>query len=149
VAHDREHPDDVGGDRPDPLDHVAEGGPEVLDRAHVGLGVVDGAGPVGPGVVLGLVHEADEQPLAEGGQAPGGGVDGGVEGAGGDVGPAGAGPAEDPVLPALEQDPAAGRVRLLLGGRPAVVPVVVAVQDVDPAAVDGLPGLDLAGGLPG
>jgi hypothetical protein len=55
VAHDREDPDDVGGDRPDPLDHVAEGGSEVLGRAHVGPGVVDRAGLVGAGVVLGLV----------------------------------------------------------------------------------------------
>src|SRR4029450_1590121 len=84
VAHDREDPDDVGGDRPDPLDHVAEGGPEVLGRAQVGPGAADAAGVAGAGVVLGLVHEADEQAAAEGGQTPGLGVDGGVGGAGGD-----------------------------------------------------------------
>jgi hypothetical protein len=115
----------------------------------VGRGVVDGPGLAGAGVVLGLVHEPDEQPVAEGGQPPGLGVDGGVGGAGGDVRPAPGGAAEDPALPAREQEPAPGGIRLLLGGRPGVVPVVVAVQDVDPPAIDRLPALDVAGRLPG
>src|SRR5829696_4337463 len=114
VAHERQHPDDVGGDRPHPLHDAPPGGPELPGRAHVGPGVVDRARLAGAEVVLGLVHEDDEQPAAEGGQAFGLGVDGGVVGTGGDVGPAEGGAAEDAALPALEQEPALSGVGLLL-----------------------------------
>jgi hypothetical protein len=77
---------------------------ELLGRAHIGLGVVDRARLAGTEVVLGLVHEPDEQPTAEGGQPHRLGVDGGVVGAGGDVGPADRGAAvQDVHLPAVDR----------------------------------------------
>src|SRR5829696_10349574 len=68
VAHERQHPDDVRGDRPGPLDDVPPGRDELPGRAHAGLGVVDRARLARAEVVLGLMHEADEQRAGEGGQ---------------------------------------------------------------------------------
>ena len=53
MAHQGQHPDGAGGDRPDPLHDAPPGGPELLDGPHAGLGVVDRAALAGPALSSG------------------------------------------------------------------------------------------------